>query len=151
MLTSHPRSLPDLLAGRYVVPGDADWDVVRQAFNLTLDLQPTAVALPRDVLEVSAVVRYAAERGLRVAPQATAHNPGPLGSLEDTILLDVRSLQHVSIDAERLRVRVEGAQALNGREPMVRPEAQQQVPGYPSYPRPDVRRASRVSRSRSVA
>jgi FAD/FMN-containing dehydrogenase len=55
---------------------------------------------------VIAVVRYAREHGLRIAPQATGHNAGPLGSLEGTILVHVSELTHVSIDAAARRVRV---------------------------------------------
>ena len=49
--------------------------------------RPAAVAVPRDTAEVAAVVRAAAAAGLRVAPQGTGHNAGPLGDLSDTVLL----------------------------------------------------------------
>ena len=89
-----------------VTPSDPDWDATRQVFNLALDLQPAAIALPRDVAEVIAAVEYARERGLRVAPQATGHNAGAHASLEDALLVDVRRLQEVSIDPHTQRVRV---------------------------------------------
>jgi FAD/FMN-containing dehydrogenase len=63
------------------------------------------VALPLDVEDAVAAVRYARANGLRVAPQATGHNAGPLGSLDDTLLVDVRELQDVWIDALARRVR----------------------------------------------
>ena len=37
-------------------------------------------------------------------------------------------------DAERLRMRVEGVTALNGRTPMTKPDPQQNAAAYPSYP-----------------
>jgi uncharacterized protein YecE (DUF72 family) len=49
-------------------------------------------------------------------------------------------------DAERLRLRVEGAAALNGRAPMQKPEPQP-ASAYATYPRP-VRRAPRASSPR---
>jgi FAD/FMN-containing dehydrogenase len=76
------------------------------SFNLAVDLRAAAVAYPRDVREVVAAVDYAGERGLRVAPQATGHNVSAYGSLEDAVLVDVRNLQEVSIDAAARRVRV---------------------------------------------
>jgi len=94
------------MTGRVVTPSDPDWDAARQVFNLALDLLPAAVALPRDVDDVIAAVDYAGAHGLRVAPQATGHNAGPLGSLEDTLLVDVRELQEVTIDPAARRVRV---------------------------------------------
>ncbi|HEX5909234.1 MAG TPA: FAD-binding oxidoreductase, partial [Thermoleophilaceae bacterium] len=89
-----------------VTASDPDWDATRQVFNLALDLQPAAIALPRDVGEVIAAVEYARERGLRVAPQATGHNAAAYGPLEDALLVDVRRLQEVSIDPCGQRVRV---------------------------------------------
>src|SRR4051794_18067187 len=92
--------------GRVVVPSDPAWAGARHSFNLALDLQPAAVAFPRDESDVVAVVDYARDNGLRIAPQATGHNPGPLGSLDETILVDVSELQSVSIDPAAQRVRV---------------------------------------------
>jgi FAD/FMN-containing dehydrogenase len=100
------NDLATQMTGRVVTTDDSDWDAVREVFNLTTDLRPAAVALPKDVDDVIAAVRYANAAGLRVAPQATGHNATPLGSLEDTLLVDVRELQAVSIDARARRVRV---------------------------------------------
>src|SRR3954449_5928023 len=89
-----------------ITPSHPDWDATRPVFNLALDLRPAAIALPRDVAEVVAAVDYARARGLRVAPQATGHNADAFGALEDTLLVDVRELQDVSIDPGARRVRV---------------------------------------------
>jgi FAD binding domain len=106
MLATTETQLSDLMTGRVVVPSDRDWDAVRQVFNLALDLRPAAVVLPRDERDVVAVVGYARAHGLRVAPQATGHNAGALGSLDGTLLVDVRELQDISIDPAAQRVRV---------------------------------------------
>jgi FAD/FMN-containing dehydrogenase len=98
--------LTQQMTGRLVVPSDPDWATARHSFNMTLDLQPGAVAFPVDEADVVAVVNHAREHGLRIAPQATGHNPGPLGSLAGTILVDVSEMQEVSIDAGAQRVRV---------------------------------------------
>lgn len=89
-----------------VRPTDADWDAARQAFNLMVDVRPAAVAFPEDEDDVKAVVRHARDSGLRIAPQATGHNAGPLGSLADTILVNVSRLDGVAIDPAAQRVRV---------------------------------------------
>jgi FAD binding domain-containing protein len=98
-----------LTCGRVVTPSDLDWDAARGAFNVLIDQRPQAVAFPTDAREVAAVVSYAREHGLRVAPQATGHNAGPLGSLDDTLILNTSSLTGVSIDAGARRVRVGAA------------------------------------------
>jgi FAD/FMN-containing dehydrogenase len=107
MLTATPfETLSARMSGRVVTPPDSDWDATRQVFNLATDLRPAAVALPLDVSDVVAAVEYARVNGLRVAPQATGHNADAHGDLEDTLLVDVRELQEVSIDAGARSVRV---------------------------------------------
>jgi len=88
-----------------IQPGDAEWDRARQAYNLTVDQQPEAIAVPADASGVAQAIRFARERGWRVAPQRTGHNAGPLGSLDDTLLLKTDALQGVSIDAPTRRAR----------------------------------------------
>ena len=104
--TTEYTELAAQMTGRVVTPADLDYDDVRQVFNLTTDLRPAAVALPQSADDVVAAVRYARDNGLRVAPQATGHNATPFGSLDDTLLVDVRELQDVSIDPAARRVRV---------------------------------------------
>src|SRR5690242_10648429 len=99
MLTfAPPRSI--------LMPGHPLWDDARGAFNLLLDQQPAAIAFPADAGEVADAVACARAMGLRVAPQAAAHNQGALGSLENTLLLNVSRLQEVRVDPGARRVRV---------------------------------------------
>jgi FAD/FMN-containing dehydrogenase len=75
------------------------------SFNTAVELRPTGVALPRTADEVVEAVRYARDRGLKVAPQATGHNISAHGSLDGALLVDVRHLQDLSIDPIAQRVR----------------------------------------------
>jgi FAD/FMN-containing dehydrogenase len=99
------EALSTNLSGRVSTAQDADWDTARQAFNLAVDQRPAAVVHPADARDVIAVVAFAAENGLRVAPQTTGHGAGPL-SLEDTLLLKTGDMRDVEIDAENRRARV---------------------------------------------
>ncbi|HEY1370123.1 MAG TPA: FAD-binding oxidoreductase [Gaiellaceae bacterium] len=96
-----------LLADKLVFPGDPGWDEARLAWNLAVDQQPAAVALPESVEDVMAVVELASREGLRVAAQGTGHNAGPLGSLEDTILVKTSRMRGVSIDPVARTARAE--------------------------------------------
>ena len=80
-------------------PATTGYDAARQAFNLAVDQRPAAVAYPADADEVAAVVRAARASGLRVAPQSTGHNAGPLGAASnDSILVKTSGLGGVEID-----------------------------------------------------
>ena len=105
-MPTNVTSLSNVMAGDAVTPGHRDWDAARQAFNTLLEQRPEAVVLPANERDVVAAVEFARERGLRIAPQATAHNAGPLGSQDGTLLVHVSGLDEVSIDAGAHRVRV---------------------------------------------
>jgi FAD/FMN-containing dehydrogenase len=90
-----------------VLPHEPSWDEARRAWNLSVDQQPAAVALPETVEDVQAVVGWARSRGLRVAPQGTGHNAHPLGSLAHTVLLKTERMRGVEIDPRGERARVE--------------------------------------------
>jgi FAD/FMN-containing dehydrogenase len=90
--------------------GDTAYDALRTPWNVAIDQRPAAVALPRTAAEVSAVVRAAADAGLRVAPQSTGHNPGPLAArgLDDVVIVRTSEMTLVVSDPARGIVRVEG-------------------------------------------
>ena len=90
-----------------VLPTDARFDEARRAWNLAVDQRPAAVAFADSAHDVAAVIHFAGERGYRVAPQGTGHNAGPLGSLDDTILLKTERMRGVRIDPEQRIARVE--------------------------------------------
>src|SRR6476469_6744623 len=89
------EALRSRLYGDVFGPDDAGWDEARRAWNLAVDQRPAAVALPLTDADVVAVVDFAREHGLRVAPQATGHGAGALASLEHTILLSTKRMSGV--------------------------------------------------------
>ena len=99
-----------LLGGRVHLPGDPGYDAARVAWNFAIDQRPAAVALPRTAAEVATVVRLAAEAGLRVAPQSTGHNAGPLAAqgLDDVVIVRTSEMGTAIADPVRGIVRVEG-------------------------------------------
>ena len=105
------ENLRTLCGGAVALPGDEGYDSARSGFNLGLDQRPAAVAYPADPAEVAALVRCARAAGLRIAPQSTGHNAGPLGDLRDTLLIKTSGLQGVEIDPVR-RIARAGAGAL---------------------------------------
>jgi FAD/FMN-containing dehydrogenase len=86
------------LGARAVSSLDAGWDDARRAWNLAADQRPEFVAFPESAEEVVKLVNFAAENGLRVAPQATGHGAAALGALRDAILVKTERLDSISID-----------------------------------------------------
>ena len=114
-MTAQPTvpAAPDLSALRGLcgsavhLPGDPGYDEARMPWNVAVDQRPAAVAYPASAAEVAEVVRTAAAAGLRVAAQGTGHNAGPLGPLDDVVLVRTSALTGVSVDTEALTVRAE--------------------------------------------
>jgi hypothetical protein len=100
------------IEGRVATPSDSDWDDARRAFNLAVDHRPSAVAFVEGAGDISKVIRFAAEHGLKVSAQGTGHGALPLGPLEDTILVKTERMRGLEVDADTRAARVEaGVQA----------------------------------------
>ena len=94
-------------SGALHLPGDAGYDDARQAWNLTAVQTPPLVAEPHSAADVVAVIRFARENGLRVAPQGTGHNAQARAGADESILLNLRRMRGVEIDFENRSARVE--------------------------------------------
>jgi hypothetical protein len=93
--------------GRVATADDSDWDEARRAWNLIADQHPVAVAFVAGPDDVSAVLRFAADNGLRVTAQGTGHGAAALGPLDDTILIKTTELRGVEVDSDAGTARVE--------------------------------------------
>jgi FAD binding domain len=104
--SSRHAELQSRIQGRVLVEGDDAWDAARQTFNLTHDQRPAAIVRVANAGDVAETVRYAARNGMRIAPQGTGHNAGPIEGLEDALLVRTDDLQEVTIDVAARRARV---------------------------------------------
>ena len=59
--------------GAVIVPGDADYDTARMAWNLTVTQHPDMIVVAESAADVAAAVRFAVDNGLGVAIQSTGH------------------------------------------------------------------------------
>ncbi len=106
--SSDLNSLALSMRGQLIAQDAPGWDLARQAWALSVDQRPAAVALPECASDVVAVVDYARRAGLRVAAQGTGHNAHTLeGELAHTILLRTSAMRDVEIRADERIARVE--------------------------------------------
>jgi len=99
--------LREKFSGALHVPGDTSYDEARRAWNLAVDQRPALVAQPRTVADVVAVVRFARENALRVAPQGTGHGASARGPLDDSVLVRTDAMRAVTIDGATHTARAE--------------------------------------------
>jgi FAD/FMN-containing dehydrogenase len=101
------RDLAPRLAGDVLLPGDETWEAARQAWNLSVDQRPIAIVWPEDADDVAETVRFAADRGLRIAFNAGGHHAGTIEWRDDILLMKTGRMDGIAIDADARRARVE--------------------------------------------
>src|SRR5262245_37947485 len=106
MATSSVAGLAGTVKGRVVERGAADYDEARALYNAMIDKRPAAIAYCVDEADVAAGIRFARERGLRLAIRCGGHNGGGLGSVDDGLVLDLSSMNEVTVEPEARMVRV---------------------------------------------
>jgi FAD/FMN-containing dehydrogenase len=92
------------IGGRVAIAEDSDWGEARAAWNLAADQRPFAVAFVEGAGDVSKVVGFARDNGLRVAPQGTGHGAATLGALDDVILIKTERMRGIEVEDGRARV-----------------------------------------------
>src|SRR5215211_3122765 len=92
------------IRGRVATSEDSDWDEARQAWNLAADQHPAAVAFVESADDVSKVIRFATDNGLKVTGQGTGHGAVAMGALDDVILIKTERMRGVEINADGARV-----------------------------------------------
>lgn len=100
--------LQDRLSGRVVRPGDASYDDLRALFNGMIDKRPSAIALCANAGDVATAIGWARQHGVPLAVRGGGHNGPGLGSVDGGLVIDLRELRDIVVDAERRTVRVGG-------------------------------------------
>ena len=92
------QALRSQIAGAVHVPGEPEFEELRQAWNLAYTHRPALIVVPSSADDVAVAVRHAASAGQHVAVQATGH--GVARTADDVMLISTKNLDHVSVDAD---------------------------------------------------
>jgi FAD/FMN-containing dehydrogenase len=104
--------LATAVRGRVVERGASDYDEARALYNAMIDKHPAAIAYCVDDADVAAAVRYATERGVRIAIRSGGHNGGGLGSVDDGLVIDLSQMKAIAVDAATQVAHVQGGALL---------------------------------------
>jgi len=94
--------IPELRAalnGRVITPDDAGYDHARTVFIGGIDRRPAVIVRPANASEVARVVSLARESGLQLAVRSGGHSGAGHSVSEGGIVLDLRDMQALEIDA----------------------------------------------------
>ena len=100
-------------AGEQITASDSTYDEARAVFNAMIDRRPALIARCTGPDDVALALAYARAEGLPVAVRAGGHSVAGMSLVDDGVVIDVRPLGSIEVDARRRTVRV-GAGVLWG-------------------------------------
>jgi FAD/FMN-containing dehydrogenase len=93
-------ALRSRVAGRVVVPGDADYDEVRTILYDAGDSRPAAIVRVRDAKDTASVVTFARETGAELAVRSGGHSGAGHSTVDGGVVIDLREMKGLDIDVE---------------------------------------------------
>lgn len=88
------------LTGRIIEPGDGDYEEAKTVFYGGEDRRPAAIARMAHSDDVARVITFAQEAGLELAVRSGGHSVARHSVVEGGIVLDLRDMKDIEIDAE---------------------------------------------------
>lgn len=86
------------IAGRVIVPGDADYDVARTVMFGAPDRRPAAIVKVAGVDDIRAVIALARETGAELAVRSGGHSSKGDSTTDGGLVIDLRDLRALDID-----------------------------------------------------
>jgi hypothetical protein len=93
------NELRDAVRGRVIGPADPDYATARTVMYGGVDRHPAAIVRVADADDIARVIAIARETGLELAVRSGGHSASGQSSTEGGIVIDVRDLNDLDIDA----------------------------------------------------
>ncbi len=93
---------------KWIEPGQAEYDERRELFNAMIDKRPRLIAACEHADDVRAALERAQQDSLAVAVRSGGHSVAGASSNDDGLVIDVRPMKGIEIDAAARRARVGG-------------------------------------------
>lgn len=92
--------LREAVAGRVIVPGDAEYDAARTIFYGGFDRRPAAIVRVVDANDVANVIAFARDTGAELAVRGGGHSVAGYGVSDGGIVIDLSQMKGLEIDVE---------------------------------------------------
>src|SRR5436190_14357195 len=96
------------LQGGVTRPEDSNYDEARALYNAMIDKRPALIARCASTGDVVAAVDFGREHGLDIAIRCGGHNGPGLGSVDDSLVIDLSGLKGVQVDLDAKTATVPG-------------------------------------------
>ncbi|MFJ7150110.1 FAD-binding oxidoreductase [Streptomyces sp. NPDC100445] len=101
-------ALRDDLVGAVLAPADPGYDEARAVFDAVVDRRPAVIAQCADATDVVRAVRFGRELDLPISVRGGGHGLAGAARGDGSLLVDLRRMHQVSVDAAAEAVRVAG-------------------------------------------
>jgi len=111
------RSIDGLRAamtGPVIGPADEDYDQARRVWNAGIDRRPAMIARCASPGDVAAAVTFAATNSLEITVRGGAHSMSGAAVADRGLMIDLSTLNQVSVDPQAKRARAGGGALLAG-------------------------------------
>lgn len=105
-------SLRGRIGGQVLEPGNPGYDEARAVWNAMIDRRPRAIVRCRSAADVAAAVGFATEQELTIGVRCGGHAITGHAVPEDGLMIDLRPMGGVTVDAPTRRARVQGGALL---------------------------------------
>jgi len=105
--------LRDGFAGDVVTPASASYEDARAVFNAMIDRRPAALAQCASPEDVVAALEFARRNALEIAVRGGGHSVAGKGVTDGGLVIDLRRMNSVSIDPDRMTARVGGGATMS--------------------------------------
>jgi len=93
--------------GNLLLPGDGDYEEVRQIWNAMIDRKPGLIARCKSPEEVAQVVKLARKHNMLVSVRGGGHNIAGNAVCDDGLMIDLSLMKGVQVDTNARRATVE--------------------------------------------
>ena len=110
-MTKLPQTVIDelkvSLKGNLLLPGDSDYDEVRQIWNAMVDRRPALIARCVSAADVVQAVKFGRKNSLLVAIRGGGHNIAGNAVCDGGLMIDLSLMKGVQVNPSKLRATVE--------------------------------------------
>jgi FAD/FMN-containing dehydrogenase len=86
------------ISGTVIEPSDPEFDQARRVWNGMIEARPALIVRPASATDVASTVRFAREQDLPIAVRGGGHNVAGLATVDDGLVIDLRSMQAIEVD-----------------------------------------------------
>ena len=100
-------NLKDKVKGEIVLPGDPNYNEVREIWNAMIDRRPAVIIQCAEADDVPHAISYARDNGLEISVRGGGHNIAGSALCNNGVMIDFSKMTAVKVDVQKKRAYVE--------------------------------------------